>query len=86
MTSSLSSRPGTKTLLLEGVNDSAVELFTSSGYTNLERLPKALDADALRKAIPPIELLGIRSRTQLTRDLFAAPALSMLPLAIIRRP
>ena len=71
MTSSLSSRPGTKTLLLEGVNDSAVELFTSSGYTNLERLPKALDADALRKAIPPIELLGIRSRTQLTRDLFS---------------
>jgi len=71
MTSSLSSRPGTKTLLLEGVNDSAVELFTSSGYTNLERLPKALDADALRKAIPPIELLGIRSRTQLTRDVFS---------------
>jgi len=71
MTSSLSSRPGTKTLLLEGVNDSAVELFTSSGYTNLERLPKALDADALRQAIPPIELLGIRSRTQLTRDVFS---------------
>jgi len=71
MTSSQSSRPATKTLLLEGVNNSAVELFANAGYSNLERLPKALDADALLKAIPSVELLGIRSRTQLTREVFS---------------
>ena len=61
-----------RVLLLEGVNDSAVELFRTSGYSNLERLPKALDARALREAIKGVHLLGIRSRTQLTPEIFAA--------------
>ena len=30
-------------LLLEGVNDSAVELMQAAGYSSIERLPKALD-------------------------------------------
>ncbi len=38
-----------KVLLLEGINDSAVvEIVTAAGYTNVTRLPKALDGDALR--------------------------------------
>jgi D-3-phosphoglycerate dehydrogenase / 2-oxoglutarate reductase len=60
-----------KVLLLEGVNDSAVELFSISKYLSVERLPKALEGDALRKAITGIDLLGIRSRTQLTPDIFS---------------
>ena len=60
-----------KVLLLEGVNDSAVELFANSKYLSVERLPKALDGDALRAAIKGVDLLGIRSRTQLTPDVFA---------------
>jgi D-3-phosphoglycerate dehydrogenase / 2-oxoglutarate reductase len=56
-------------LLLEGVNDSAVELFVSSGLSNIERLPRALDADALIKALAGVDVLGIRSRTRLTRDI-----------------
>ena len=68
----LSSKHATRTLLLEGVHDSAVELLVNSGYTNFRRLPKALDADALREAGKAIELLGIRSRTQLSREIFAA--------------
>jgi D-3-phosphoglycerate dehydrogenase / 2-oxoglutarate reductase len=60
-----------KVLLLEGVNDSAVELFANSKYLNVERLPKALDGAALREAIKGVDLLGIRSRTQLTSDVFA---------------
>lgn len=60
-----------KVLLLEGVNDSAVELFSNSKYLNVERLPKALDGAALREAIKGVDLLGIRSRTQLTSDVFA---------------
>jgi D-3-phosphoglycerate dehydrogenase / 2-oxoglutarate reductase len=60
-----------KVLLLEGVNDSAVELFANSKYLSVERLPKALEGDALREAIRGIDLLGIRSRTQLTSGIFA---------------
>ena len=66
------SRDLVKVLLLEGVNDSAVELIAGSGFTNIERLAKALDADALRAAVEGVELLGIRSRTQLTQEIFSA--------------
>jgi D-3-phosphoglycerate dehydrogenase len=66
-----SSKGGIRTLLLEGVNDSAVELFVSSDFSNIERLPKALDADGLLQAIKGVDLLGIRSRTQLTREALA---------------
>ena len=58
-------------LLLEGGNESAVEQFSNSKYLNDERLPKALEGDALRQAIKGIDLLGIRSRTQLTSDVFS---------------
>jgi len=72
MPSSVSSSKGSiRILLLEGVNDSAVELFVSSNFSNIERLPKALDADGLLQAIKGVDLLGIRSRTQLTHEALA---------------
>jgi D-3-phosphoglycerate dehydrogenase / 2-oxoglutarate reductase len=72
MPSSVSSSKGSiRALLLEGVNDSAVELFVSSNFSNIERLPKALDADGLLQAIKGVDLLGIRSRTQLTHEALA---------------
>jgi D-3-phosphoglycerate dehydrogenase / 2-oxoglutarate reductase len=52
-----------KLLLLEGVNDSAVDLLQSSGFSTIERLPKALEGEALRNALKGISILGIRSRT-----------------------
>ena len=58
-------------LLLENVNQSAVDLFTGSGYTNIQRLTKALDGDDLIAALKGVHILGIRSRTQLTQDIFA---------------
>lgn len=61
-----------KVLLLEGINDSAVELLEQAGYSNLERLPKALDRAALIEKIRGVHVLGIRSRTQLTPEIFAA--------------
>src|SRR5580692_9756780 len=61
-----------KLLLLEGVNDSAVELLQVSGFSAIERLPKALEGEALRNALKGISILGIRSRTSLTQDVFAA--------------
>lgn len=60
-----------KVLLLEGINDSAADLLVNAGYTNMTRLPKALDRDALLKAVEGVHVLGIRSRTQLTEDIFA---------------
>ncbi|PTM54926.1 phosphoglycerate dehydrogenase [Phreatobacter oligotrophus] len=61
-----------KILLLEGISDTAVNVLKSAGYTNIERLPKALDGAALTKAIRGVHLLGIRSRTQITPEILAA--------------
>jgi D-3-phosphoglycerate dehydrogenase len=55
-----------RVLLLEGVNQSAVDLIKAAGYTNLTHLKTALDKDELIEALQGIHLLGIRSRTQLT--------------------
>jgi D-3-phosphoglycerate dehydrogenase len=66
-----SGKEAVRTLLLEGVNDSAVELFVSSNFSDIERVPKALDADGLLQAIKGVDLLGIRSRTQLTHEALA---------------
>lgn len=61
-----------RVLLLEGVNDSAVKLLNGSGYTNVKRIAKALDPEALKAAIKGVHLLGIRSRTELTEEIFEA--------------
>ncbi|MDQ0505549.1 phosphoglycerate dehydrogenase [Xanthobacter agilis] len=61
-----------KVLLLEGVNDSAVEMMTSAGYSNLTRLSKALEGDALLEAVKGVHVLGIRSRTHVTAKVLEA--------------
>ena len=61
-----------RVLLLEGVNDSAVQLIETAGYSNMTRLSKALEGDALKEAIKGVHLLGIRSRTQITPDVLEA--------------
>lgn len=58
-----------KVLLLEGVHPSAVEVFRSAGYHNLEIHDKALDDALLAERIKDVHLIGIRSRTRLTQDL-----------------
>jgi D-3-phosphoglycerate dehydrogenase / 2-oxoglutarate reductase len=59
-------------LLLEGVNDAAVELLDAAGYRNIKRMPKALHGADLHEAVKGVHLLGIRSRTELTDEVFAA--------------
>lgn len=59
-------------LLLENINDSAVELLRSAGYSNVTRLAKALEPAALREAIQGVHILGIRSRTHLSVETLAA--------------
>lgn len=61
-----------RVLLLEGVNDSAVQLIEAAGYSNLTRLTKALDGEALLEAIKGVHLLGIRSRTRITPEVVEA--------------
>jgi D-3-phosphoglycerate dehydrogenase len=61
-----------RVLLLEGVNDSAVEAFQAAGYTTLIRHATALDGAALAAALDGVHLVGIRSRTRLDAAAFAA--------------
>jgi D-3-phosphoglycerate dehydrogenase len=71
MTRQLSlSRDRISVLLLEGINQSAVDYFAASGYTNLTHLPKALDDKDLKSHIADAHIIGIRSRTQLTDEIF----------------
>ncbi len=57
-------------LLLEGISQSAVDYFSSSGYVNLTHLPKALDDKDLKSHIAEAHIVGIRSRTYLTEEIF----------------
>jgi len=59
-------------LLLEGISTTAVDLMKAAGYTNLVHLPKALEGEALKEAIRGVHMIGIRSRTQLTEEVFEA--------------
>ncbi|MFN3713582.1 MAG: phosphoglycerate dehydrogenase [Alcanivoracaceae bacterium] len=59
-------------LLLEGIHESAVEHMKSQGYTNIESLKGALAGDELKEKIRDAHVVGIRSRTMLTEDVFAA--------------
>ncbi|WP_257254940.1 MULTISPECIES: phosphoglycerate dehydrogenase [unclassified Endozoicomonas] len=59
-------------LLLEGVHQSAVEVLEASGYTNIDYVSKSLPEEELKRRISEVHFVGIRSRTQLTEDVFAA--------------
>ncbi|MGJ5132699.1 phosphoglycerate dehydrogenase [Bradyrhizobium oligotrophicum] len=61
-----------RVLLLEGVNDSAVRMFEANGYSEIERLPKALGSAELKRMLSGVHMLGIRSRTHLTADVLQA--------------
>ncbi len=57
-----------KVLLLEGIHQSAVNYFSESGYTNIEYYKTALDAKELEEKIRNVHIIGIRSRTNLTKE------------------
>ncbi|MGF1528043.1 MAG: phosphoglycerate dehydrogenase [Candidatus Competibacterales bacterium] len=60
-----------KVVLLEGIHQSAVDTFNNAGYSWVEHHTTALTAADLAKAVADAHLLGIRSRTQLTGEVFA---------------
>ncbi len=61
-----------KFLLLEGIHPSAVEALQRAGYENIEVHAKALPTEELKAAIAGAHFVGIRSRTQLSEEVFAA--------------
>jgi D-3-phosphoglycerate dehydrogenase len=64
-------------LLLEGVHPSAEELIRAAGYTNIDSVSGSLPDAELKARLADVHFLGIRSRTQLTEDVFAhAPKLT----------
>lgn len=59
-----------RVLLLEGVSQSAVDTFRNAGYTQIEYHKKALPEAELIESISQAHIIGIRSRSQLTAEVF----------------
>lgn len=57
----------TKVLLLEGVNKSGIELFERQGY-EIETYAKALTDEEVKEKIKDVHVIGIRSKTMLTKE------------------
>ena len=57
-------------LLLEGVHQSAVDTLKSAGYSNIEYVTSSLPEAQLKEKIADAHFIGIRSRTQLTEEVF----------------
>lgn len=60
-----------KFLLLEGVHQTAVDTLKAAGYTNIEYHVGSLPEEQLKEAIAEAHFIGIRSRTQLTAEIFS---------------
>jgi D-3-phosphoglycerate dehydrogenase len=60
-----------RVLLLEGVSQTAVDVFKAAGYSQIEYYTKALPEDELKARIAEAHIVGIRSRTQLTAEVLA---------------
>jgi D-3-phosphoglycerate dehydrogenase len=58
-----------KVLLLEGIHENASKFFLENGYTDIECLNGALSGDELEKKLAATHIIGIRSRTELRKDL-----------------
>ncbi len=74
MTVAATSYPRTKIkiLLLENVSDAAVGELETGGYAQIERVGGALSEEQLIDAVKGVHLLGIRSKTRVTRDVIEA--------------
>ncbi len=61
-----------KILLLEGVHPSSVEVLEAAGYSNIEYHKGSLSEEDLLEAVKDVHFIGIRSRTNLTQEVFDA--------------
>jgi D-3-phosphoglycerate dehydrogenase len=61
-----------KILLLENISDLAVKNFIAQGYSQVQKLTKAIPEAELINLIKNVHLLGIRSKTQVTEKVLKA--------------
>ncbi|KER83278.1 phosphoglycerate dehydrogenase [Xanthomonas arboricola] len=60
-----------RVLLLEGISQTAVDVFRAAGYSQIELHAKSLPEDELIARIAEAHIVGIRSRTQLSAEVLA---------------
>ncbi len=61
-----------KILLLENISDAAVRELKQYGYRDIQKINGALTEEELMSAVKGIHLLGIRSKTRITKNVIAA--------------
>ena len=61
-----------KILFLENISDAAVKKFRSHGYTQVEKINRALSEQQLIEAVRDVHILGIRSKTTITENVLVA--------------
>ena len=59
-------------LFLENISEKAVQQFKQNGYTNIRKLSGALSEEELIKEIKDVHLIGIRSKTLITKKVLDA--------------
>jgi len=61
-----------KILYLENISESAARNFRSQGYSQVEKINKSLSEEDLIKEIKDVHILGIRSKTRITKNVLDA--------------
>src|SRR5687767_8923145 len=59
-------------LFLENISETAVKNFKNHAYSNVEKITRALTEEELIKEIQDVHILGIRSKTQITKRVLDA--------------
>jgi D-3-phosphoglycerate dehydrogenase / 2-oxoglutarate reductase len=59
-------------LFLENISDVAVKFFNTAGYATVKKISGALSEEQLIDAVKNVHLLGIRSKTQVTKKVLDA--------------
>ncbi|HMU47835.1 MAG TPA: phosphoglycerate dehydrogenase [Chitinophagaceae bacterium] len=59
-------------LFLENISDAAVKNFRTNGYVQVEKITKALSEEELVREIKNVHILGIRSKTHISRKVLEA--------------
>ena len=59
-------------LFLENISDAAIRLFKQNGYTNVRKISGALGEQELIRELKDVHLIGIRSKTRITKKVLAA--------------
>lgn len=61
-----------KILLLENISEAAIRNFREAGYTSIKKITGALSEQELIKEIADVHLLGIRSKTNISKKVLEA--------------